>query len=222
MDAKGRTIRYAHGAGFTSALSVCPGSDVFAELVTGVVDNRWWKVAIAVREVTNARVTRRVPLHVLRENEGIRVGVRRNDRLPGSERRVGRRLRTRPRRASRRSCSQEREDERQDLREARSDATSIYDGGRWFVVQGTALREVDRRTGRLRHVGTVPPGTQVLEVSPDAKHVVLSSTGGGDPTKKRGHYVLDVEARRIERVRMKLYGYALDRRRDLRGLRHGG
>jgi hypothetical protein len=44
-------------------------------------------------------------------------------------------------------------------------------------------------------------------VSPDRKHVIASATGDGDVTKA-GHFVLDVNARRLERLRTRLSGYS--------------
>ncbi len=203
LDAKGRTLRYAEGDGATSALSVCPGSGAFAELATGVEDDHWWKIAVAVRDVETLELRREhrftsfeatdgpeslAPIEIeCLDPDGASVAVfGRGGNASGTIVRVTG------------------NDERRIFR-SKVDGVEL-EGGFAFVTQGAALREVDLRTGRVRHVGTTSPGAVSIDVSPDRRHVIFSATGAGDVTKA-GHFVLDVRARRIERLRTSLTGY---------------
>lgn len=203
LDAEGHTLRAAEGDGSTSALSVCPGSEVFAELATGVEGDEWWKIAVAVRDIDTLELRDEHRFTSFEAEDGPEslapIEIECLDPAGRAVAVFGRRG------SATGTISRVTGDDERRIFRSKVDGVELEDGYA-FVTQGAALREVDLRTGRVRHVGTISPGAVSIDVSPDRRHVIFSATGAGDVTKA-GHFVLDVEARRVTRLRTRLAGY---------------
>ena len=206
LDGYGRTVAYAHAPGSVGAISLCPGSDVFVELVSGAVDDKWWKLAIAARDVATLRLRAEHPFTTFERKNGYDSGSPEGisclDPRGRSVAVAGRRSDDFPRRVT--FVRVDGDDERV-VYEGSGGAIDMH-GGTAFFAEGTTLREIDLRTGRAADRITVPPGTQLLDVSPDAGYAVLSATGAGDRSK-RGHYFANLATGNVERLTMRLTGY---------------
>ena len=206
LDGQGRTVAYAIAPGSVGAVSLCPGSDVFVELVSGAVEDKWWKLAIAVRDVGTLRLRAEHPFTTLEAKNGYDSGRPEDisclDPHGRSISVAGRRSDDFPRRMTFVRVDGDKE-------------RAVYEGtgggvdmqrGSAFVAEGTMLREIELRSGRAADRISIPPGTQLIDVSPDAQHAVLSATGDGDRSK-RGHYFADLATGKVEKLKMRLTGY---------------
>jgi hypothetical protein len=206
LDARGRTVAYARAPGSVGAISVCPGSDVFVELVNGAVEDRWWKLAIAVRDVRTLRLRAQHPFTRFETKNGYDSGgvggIACLDPLGRSVVVYGSRSDGYPREVT---FVRVEGDTERDVYELKAAAIEMQDDSA-FVAHGTTLREIDLRSGTAVDRLSVPPGTQVMDVSPDARHAVLSATGDGDRSK-RGHYFADLTSGKVEPLRTRLTGY---------------
>jgi hypothetical protein len=79
LDAKGRVVRYGFGDGVVVDLDLCPGSDVVAELVSGVDPERWWMATVARRELHSLNVRDEFSVEVSPRRPGRQYAVRAHD-----------------------------------------------------------------------------------------------------------------------------------------------
>ena len=205
LDAKGRTLTYAEGPGTTGSLDLCPGAAVVAELVQGVVDDKFWKLNVATRDVQTLALRSEYGFTSFETKNGVGsigggpvacldaagrtlavFGVRHDG--------VGRIVRVTG-------------EIETTIWEGKADAFEFSETrAKAFVAGGMELLEVDLLKGTTRKVARVPDGTLRLDVSPDDAHAIYSSTGG-ERKAERGHYVVDLTTGRSQRLPLKLNDY---------------
>jgi hypothetical protein len=205
LDARGRTLRYAEGPGITSSLDLCPGANVVAELAQGVVDDRFWKVNVATRDVRTLALRSEYGFTSLETKNGVDSMGAGPVACLDEEGRMLAVFGVHDNRAAK------------IVRVLGENETTIWEGtagafefsddaAEAFVASGNDLLVVDLKTGATRKIARVPDGTARLDVSPDDTHAIYSSTGG-ERSDEKGHYVVDLTTGRSERLPLKLYGY---------------